>query len=132
LKNAVIGCRLNTALANAFHRKLNETHKTQSDLLSQIIETYFEFERAGYLSADGSKIAKLETEIQLKQKLRDIEAAKYQDKLNYEKELQAIKNENAKERARDRAARNAPKVDWGESAGGYVEGASDNFVLGDR
>jgi reverse gyrase len=124
----IVGAQLNESLTRWFNNKLNETHKTQTDLLTQIIEAYIDFEKAGYLGEDGNKIRDLETKIQLTEKLRQAEAGRYQDKLDFQKELVKQKDQEAKERARDRAARNQPKVDWGNVA----VGSGDSFMLGDE
>lgn len=110
-----------------FTKRLAETHKSQSDFLRQIIHTYIDFEKAGYLNADGDKIKKLETEIQLREKLRQVEANRMQDKIDFEKELAKLKADEAKEKARNRAARNQPKVDWGN----VTKGTGDSFDMGD-
>jgi len=125
----ILSCKIPKGDVEKFNKRLNETHKTKSELLRQIVHTYFEFEKAGYLDAEGSKIAKLETELQLKEKLRQVEANRLQDKLDFQKELAKIKDLEARERSRDRAARNQPRVDWGGTA--HV-GSGDSFMLGDE
>jgi hypothetical protein len=125
----MVGAQLTGHAAAYFEKRLAETHKSQSDLLRQIITAYEQFESAGYLSPDGDKMLKLETELQLKEKIRQVEAGRLRDKIAAEKELAAIKEQKAKQRARDRANRNAPKVDWGNVA---IGGSGDNFMLGDE
>ena len=117
----IVSAELTTSQTINFNKHINENHKKVSDFLRQIIETYFNFEKAGYLDIDGNKIKTLETEIQLKEKLRQIEAARLDDKLHFERELQSIKNEAEKERARNRAARRGPRIDWGDAKGVDIE-----------
>jgi Ribbon-helix-helix protein, copG family len=123
----IVTVQLSDEDTRVFDKRLAETHKTQSELLRQIIHTYFEFDRAGYLSEDGGKIAKLETEIQLKEKLRSIEAQRLKDKLNFAKDLEAVTEAGKKQRARDRAMRNGPRVDWGDSVGTERTTLGDGF-----
>jgi hypothetical protein len=122
-----IHARINDHTAIYFTRKMNESHKTESDLLRHMIETYREFEAAGYLNADGSKIKELETRIQLEQKLRDVQAEKLQNKIDFEKEMTQIKEERKKQADRDRAVRNQPKVDWKEAAGTEAVSYGDGY-----
>jgi len=124
-----VGCQLTGTDASLFEKRLNETHKTQAEMLRVMIHTYFDFEKAGYLDEDGNKIRTLETELQLKEKLRQVEANRLQDKLDFQKELAKLKDLEARERSRDRAARNQPRVNWGGAT--YV-GSGDSFMLGDE
>jgi len=96
--------------------------------MRQILDCYIQFEKAGYLDADGNKITELETKVQLTERLRTAEAGRLTDKLNYEKELQKIKDQHAKEQAQNRSLRHQPRVDWGETASPYIE----NIDLGEQ
>lgn len=128
----IVSAQLPEDLARKFHTRQNENHKTQTDFLVQIVRAYFEFEADGYLNQDGNKLDKLQTELVLREKLRAVQAGIAHDKLEYEKELIKLREEEKRKQALERALRKIPRVDWKGSAGGYVEGASDSFVLGDR
>jgi hypothetical protein len=123
-----VSAQLTGHAAVYFEKRKAETHKSTSELLRQIIVAYEEFERAGYLSPDGDKLLKLETELQMKEKIRQVEAGRLRDKIEAEKEMAKLKDLAARERSRDRAARNQPRVDWGNVVGG----SGDSFMLGDE
>jgi hypothetical protein len=111
-----------------FRHRIGETHQTATEILRQIVNAYIDFEKSGYLGEDGNKIRDLETQIQLKERLRQVEAGRYQDRLEHEKELAKLKEDAAKQKSRDRAVRNQPRVDWGNVVGG----SGDSFMLGDE
>lgn len=113
----VISAQLPDDLAKKFHTRLNENHKTQTKFLIQIVKAYFDFEADGYLNRDGDKLDTLQTELVLKEKLRAVQAGILWDKVAAEKELNRVKEEERKNKARDRALRRQPLVDWGSSLG---------------
>lgn len=113
----IVSAQLPEDLARKFHTRLNENHKTQTQFLRQIVKAYFEFEADGYLNHEGDKLDKLQTELVLREKLRSVQAGILWDKVAAEKELNRVKEEDRKAKAKDRALRRQPHVDWGNSAG---------------
>lgn len=124
----MIGFNLTREQTIWLNKKQSETHKTTTELMRQIMDTYIQFEKAGYLDPNGNKIAQLETELQLKEKLRVVQAGILQDKISAQKELDKLKEEESKRKAQDRAVRNQPKVDYGN----VIAGSGDGFMLGDE
>lgn len=126
----IVHCQLTDDLEQLFTNELNETHKKSSELLRAIISEHYQFKNnpLSFLFAlpEFKKLLSLKAEVDL---VKEKEQAK-QETLKMQEQIK-------RDRAKDRALSQHPKVDWGNVEGGAVitdntEQFSDGFALGDR
>ena len=128
----IVSARLEGELETFFDNQLAIKHKAVSDLLRDIITEYRAITEnpIGYLVNQPSfqKLLGLAVET-------DLEIKREKAKLETQEKIAELKEKERKQKALDRAAK-AEKVDWGDSAGGSIDGAErgiiDGFSLGDQ